>query len=82
MVAGRESAALAQWLIAETCATQGIGPGQLFIHADRGTAMTSKPVALLVVDLGVTQSHSRPQVSNDNLFSEAQFKTLTNQSLV
>jgi len=76
LVAPRESAALAQRLIAETCARQGIGPGQLFIHADRGTSMTSKPVALLLADLGVTRSHSRPQVSNDNPFSEAQFKTL------
>jgi len=76
MVAPRESAALAQRLIAETCATQGIGPGQLFLPADRGTSMTSKPVALLMADLGVTRSHSRPQVSNDNPFSEAQFKTL------
>jgi len=76
MVAPRESAALAQRLIAETCATQGIVSGQLFLHADRGTSMTSKPVALLMADLGVTRSHSRPQVSNDNLFSEAQFKTL------
>ena len=76
MVAPRESAALAQRLIAATCATQGIVSGQLFIHADRGTSMTSKPVALLMADLGVTRSHSRPQVSNDNPFSEAQFKTL------
>ena len=76
MVAPRESAALAQRLIAETCATQGIVSGQLFIHTDRGTSMTSKPVALLMADLGVTRSHSRPQVSNDNPFSEAQFKTL------
>ena len=76
MVAPRESAALAPRLIAETCATQGIVSGQLFIHADRGTSMTSKPVALLLADLGVTRSHSRPQVSNDNPFSEAQFKTL------
>ena len=76
MVAPRESAALAQRLIAETCATQGIVSGQLFLHADRGTSMTSKPVALLMADLGVTRSHSRPQVSNDNPFSEAQFKTL------
>lgn len=76
MVAPWESATLAQRLIAETCAKQGIGPGQLFIHADRGTSMTSKPVALLLADRGVTRSHSRPQVSNDNPFSEAQFKTL------
>jgi putative transposase len=76
MVAPRESAALAQRLIAETCATQGIVSGQLFLHADRGTSMTSQPVALLLADLGVTRSHSRPQVSNDNPFSEAQVKTL------
>ena len=76
MVTPRESSALAQRLIAETCATQGIVSGQLFLHADRGTSMTSKPVARLMADLGVTRSHSRPQVSNDNPFSEAQFKTL------
>ena len=50
--------------------------GQLTIHADRGPAMTSKPVALLLADLGVTKTHARPHVSNDNPFSEAQFKTL------
>jgi putative transposase len=76
MVATRESAALAEKLIAGTCAKQGITPGQLSLHADRGTSMTSKPVALLLADLGVTQSHSRPHVSNDNPYSEAQFKTL------
>jgi putative transposase len=76
MVATRESAALAEKLIAGTCAKQNIGPGQLTIHADRGSSMTSKPVAFLLADLGVTQSHSRPHVSNDNPYSEAQFKTL------
>ena len=76
MLAHRESAALAQRLIAETCERQGVTPGQLTIHADRGTSMTSKPVALLLSDLGVTKSHSRPHVSNDNPFSEAQFKTM------
>ena len=76
MVATRESAALAEKLIAATCAKQGITRGQLSIHADRGSSMTSKPVALLLADLGVTQSHSRPHVSNDNPYSEAQFKTL------
>jgi putative transposase len=55
---------------------QGIDRGQLTIHADRGPAMTSKPVALLLADLGVTKAHARPHVSNDNPFSEAQFKTL------
>jgi len=76
LVAYRELAALAERLIAETCRRQGIAPGQLTIHADRGTAMTSKPVAFLLADLGVTKTHSRPHVSNDNPYSEAQFKTL------
>ena len=76
MVATRESAALAEKLIAATAARQSITRGQLTIHADRGSSMTSKPVALLLADLGVTQSHSRPHVSNDNPYSEAQFKTL------
>src|SRR6266487_6037003 len=76
MVATRESAALAEKLIAATCAKQGITAGQLTIHADRGSSMTSKPVAFLLADLGVTQSHSRPHVSNDNPYSESQFKTL------
>jgi putative transposase len=71
-----ESARLAEQLIAESCERQGIVPGQLTVHADRGPAMTSKPVALLLADLGVTKSHSRPHVSNDNPFSESQFKTL------
>ena len=76
MVAHQESAALAERLIATTCEHQGIGPGHLTIHADRGTSMTSKSVALLLADLGVTRTHSRPHVSNDNPFSEAHFKTL------
>lgn len=76
MVAERESAELAKQLITETCAKQCILPSQLTIHADRGSAMTSKPVAFLMADLGVTKTHSRPHVSNDNPFSEAQFKTL------
>ena len=76
MVATQESAALAERLIATSCARQDIGPGQLTIHADRGSSMRSKPVALLLADLGVTKTHSRPAVSNDNPFSEAQFKTL------
>jgi len=74
MVATRESAALAEVLIRQTCAKQGIGADQLTIHADRGSSMTSKPVALLLADLSVT--HSRPHVSDDNPFSESQFKTL------
>ena len=76
MVAECEAATLAERLIAETCAKQGILPGQLTIHADRGSAMVSKPVAFLLADLGVTKTHSRPHVSDDNPFSEAQFKTL------
>ena len=76
MVAHRESAELANRLIGETCSKQGIRPGQLTIHADRGASMRSKPVALLLADLGVTRTHSRPYVSADNPYSEAQFKTL------
>ena len=76
MVAHRESATLAEVLIRQTCANQAIGRDQLPIHADRGSSMTSKPVAFLLADLGITQSHSRPHVSDDNPFSEAQFKTL------
>lgn len=76
MVASRESATLAEVLIRQSCAKQHIGRDQLTIHADRGSSMTSKPVAFLLADLGVTQSHSRPHVSDDNPFSEAQFKTL------
>ena len=76
MVATRESAVLAARLIAETVEKEGIAPGQLTIHADRGTSMRSKPVALLLADLGVERTHSRPHVSNDNPFSESQFRTL------
>ncbi len=76
MLAHRELARLAEKLIAESCERQGVAPGQLTVHADRGPAMTSKPVALLMADLGVTKSHSRPHVSNDNPFSESQFKTM------
>jgi putative transposase len=76
MIAERESAELAEAFIAETCAKEGIMPGTLTLHADRGSAMTSKCVAHLLADLGVVKTHSRPQVSNDNPFSEAQFKTV------
>src|SRR5213596_1997200 len=75
MVAPRESAALARKLIEDTCHKQKIQPGQLTIHADRGSSMTSKPVAFLLADLGVTKTHSRPYVSDDNPFSESQFRT-------
>jgi putative transposase len=76
MVAHRESAILAERMFAEAIRKQRIARGQLSIHADRGSSMASKPVAFLLADLGVTKSHSRPHVSNDNPFSEAQFKTL------
>ncbi len=76
MVAGRESASLAERLIMETCEKQDITKAQLIIHADRGTSMKSKLVAQLMADLGITKTHSRPYTSNDNPYSEAQFKTL------
>ncbi len=76
MVSPAETGELAEAFIADTLATHGIGRDQLTLHADRGTSMTSKPVAQLLVDLGVARSHSRPHVSNDNPFSEANFKTL------
>lgn len=76
LLAEREQATLAERLIADAAAKQAIPAGQLILHADRGAAMTSKPVAFLLADLGITRSHSRPHTSNDNPFSEAQFKTL------
>jgi len=76
MIAPAESAILAKKLIGETCTKQDIEKGQLTIHADRGSSMKSKPVALLLADLGVTKTHSRPHTSDDNPYSEAQFKTL------
>ena len=76
MVAYRESAELAKRLIEESCKKQHIQPGQLTLHADRGTSMSSKPVAFLLADLGVTKTHSRPHISNDNPYSESQFRTL------
>ena len=76
MIAERESEELAQELIRETCRKQGIQPGQLTLHADNGSAMIAKSVAQLLIDLDVVKSHSRPHVSDDNPYSEAQFKTL------
>lgn len=76
MIAPRESAALAKRLITETCQKQNITEQQLTIHADRGSSMKSKCVAQLLSDLGITKTHSRPHVSNDNPFSESQFKTM------
>jgi putative transposase len=76
MVAPRESSELAKRLIEETCEKQLIQPGQLALHADRGSAMRSKPVALLLADLSVTKTHSRPYTSNDNPYSESHFRTM------
>jgi putative transposase len=76
MVAPCESAILAKRLIKETSNKQRINPSQLTIHADRGSSMTSKTVALQLADLGITKTHSRPHTSNDNPYSEAHFKTL------
>ena len=76
LLATRETAALAERLLAETIARHHVAADQLTVHADRGTSMASKPVALLLADLGVTKSHSRPHCSNDNPYSEAHFKTL------
>jgi putative transposase len=76
MLAICESAALARQLMLESVLKHGIQHGQLTIHADRGPAMTSKPVAFLLADLGITKTHSRPYVSDDNPYSEAQFKTI------
>ncbi len=76
MIAEAENASLAEQFIAETCEKQGVIEQQLIIHADRGPSMKAKLVAELMADLGVTKSHSRPYNSNDNPYSEAQFKTL------
>jgi putative transposase len=76
MVASRETAALAEVLIRQTIRKQAVSRDSLTLHADRGSSMTSKPVAFMLADLGITQSHSRPHVSNDNPFSESAFKTL------
>ncbi len=76
MVTPAETGELAEAFIADTLNRHGIKADQLTLHADRGTSMTSKPVAQLLVDLGVARSHSRPHVSNDNPYSEAHFKTL------
>ena len=76
MIAEVESSALARQLIAETAGRQGIQPDQLTLHADNGGPMTGKPLSQLLVELGITRSHSRPHTSDDNPFSEAQFKTM------
>ena len=76
LIAERESAELAEQLIAETVSRHAIEAGCLTLHADRGTSMRSKPVAALLVDLDIARSHSRPHVSDDNPYSESQFKTM------
>jgi putative transposase len=76
LIAEQESAALAEKLLADSIAKHGIDRDQLTLHADNGSSMASKPVAFLLADLGVTKTHSRPHTSNDNPYSEAQFKTL------
>jgi putative transposase len=72
----REAASVAEALIAQACEQQRIARDQLTVHADRGSSMTSKPVAMLLADLGVTKTHSRPYTSTDNPYSEAHFRTL------
>lgn len=76
MIAEAESSDLVKQLIAETARKQGIQPDQLTLHADNGSPMTGKPLSQLIVDLGITKSPSHPHTSDDNSFSEAQFKTL------
>jgi putative transposase len=76
LIAERESATLAEKLLAESIIKHGVDRDQLTVHADNGSSMASKPVAFLLADLGVTKTHSRPHTSNDNPYSEAQFRTL------
>ena len=76
LVADTENAELAETLITECCWRESVDEDQLYIHSDRGSPMISKAVALLLSDLGITKSLSRPHVSNDNPYSEAHFKTL------
>ena len=75
LVADRESSQLARILLAETIRKEGMDPTKLTVHSDRGSSMTSKPVAFMLADLGVTKSHSRPHVSDDNPHIESLFKT-------
>ena len=78
-VADRESATLFTALFNDAIAKHSVPPGQLTLHADRGGPMRAKTTALLLADLGVTKSHSRPHTSNDNPFSESHFKTMKYQ---
>ena len=79
MVAGRETSALAQQLFNETVTARGVEPGDLTVHMDRGSPMTSKGFTQLLAELGATKSYSRPRISDDNAYSESQFKTLKYQ---
>jgi putative transposase len=74
-IAEQETATISERLITDTILAQGLDPTELTVHADRGAQQTAKPVAQLYADLGITRSHSRPRVSNDNPYSEAGFKT-------
>jgi putative transposase len=76
LLADHEHHELAEKLLAETITKHGVDRGQLTVHADNGSSMASKPVAFLLADLGVTKTHSRPHVSNDNPYSESNFRTL------
>jgi putative transposase len=78
-LADTESAALFKPLFHDAVDKNGVVPGQLTLHADRGPSMKAKATAFLLADLGVTKSHSRPYTSNDNPFSESHFKTLKYQ---
>jgi transposase InsO family protein len=82
MVAEQETPELAEQLIADTAAKECIVPGTLILHADRGSSMRSRPVATLLCDLGIAKSHSMPYVSDDNPYSEAQFKTMKYQAFL
>jgi putative transposase len=76
MLAPNESGELAKELVTQTCEKYGVDTSRLTVHADRGSSMTSKTLTLLLADLDIVRSHSRPRVSNDNPYSESQFKTL------
>jgi putative transposase len=78
-VADAENATLFKPLFIDAAAKHGVAPGQLTLHADRGPSMTAKATAMMLADLGVTKSHSRPYTSNDNPFSESHFKTMKYQ---
>jgi len=76
MIAETQTSELARQLVAESARKQGIVPGQLTLHSDNGTPMKGRPLVALLDDLGIDRSHSRPHTSDDNPFSEAQFKTM------